>query len=155
MTLTLFQVFSITFSIISILTVGISLPIAWGKLQQWKKNIDKEIDTFTSSIKELIEEVKTMNSIINDIDDCVDDLRELKSKLYTSDGTPSYTTDKVCKNNMERINENFATYREFINDKLVGFKGDIDHLSRMKPEFESMYTILGKIIERLDEKRDH
>ena len=120
--------------IISIVFLLIALggfAIAWGRLQQWKENIDK------------------------DIIDIKDDNDKLNLKLYMKDGTPSYITSHVCKANMERINENLINYKNSWNEKYDSMKISLDNVSHFQNDFKAMYQILGEIIQKIDSQKEN
>lgn len=148
--LTIYQVISISLSIFSFLIVLFSLPFAWGKLQQWKVGINDWI----VNAKQQFQRIEGRLEILDEIDDCMEQVKNLNKKLYTQDGTPAYITYGVLKDNMERITDNFSNYKAVLNERFKNVEVSIEHVSFIKDDLKSVHTLLGDILKKMEVRKD-
>jgi hypothetical protein len=157
------QAISICFSVISFLAVFIGIPIAWGRWHQWKKDMDEwkgEINEWKIEVEkwknETSEKINKDFYGIEDVRKSIENLTKIINRLYTEDGTPSYITRSVCEKNMEVIAEKIKTSNENLIEKINGLKSSIDRNSifDVKDDFQSMQSILGIILNKLEKKEN-
>jgi len=75
--------------------------IAWGRMQQWKDHI-------TETVKDIKDRLDKGDDYLRDGELCLEDIKELKGKLFSADGSPTYITKEMCKMQGKYIKESLS-----------------------------------------------